>query len=176
MKSTVIRYGVYAMLAMVLLSAIHIFLVVPNVKSANSEVVGYLTMLLSMIFVFAGIKHYRDKVNNGILSFWQGLKIGLLIVLIPSVAFGLFDLLYTKVINPGWMENYYKEMIEQTKKSTTPDKLDAALKKLESSKEIFSNPFLEFLLMAVTVFIIGFIVTIISSLTLRRSRSAAALS
>jgi hypothetical protein len=74
------------------------------------------------------------------------------------------------------MENYYKEMIEQTKKVTAPDKLDAALKKLESSKEIFSNPFLEFLLMAVTVFIIGFIVTIISSLTLRRSRSAAALS
>jgi uncharacterized membrane protein (DUF106 family) len=176
MKSTVIRYGVYAMLAMVLLSAIHIFLVVPNVKSANSEVVGYLTMLLSMIFVFAGIKYYRDKVNNGVLSFWQGLKIGILIVLIPSVAFGLFDLLYTKVINPGWMENYYKEMIEQTKKSTAPDKLDAALKKLESSKEIFSNPFLEFLLMAVTVFIIGFIVTIISSLTLRRARPAAALS
>ena len=174
MKSTVIRYGVYAMLAMVLLSAIHIFLVVPNVKSANSEVVGYLTMLLSMIFVFAGIKHYRDKVNNGVLSFWEGLRIGVLIVLLPSVAFGLFDLLYTKVINPGWMENYYKEMIEQTKKSTSPDKLDAALKKLESSKEIFSNPFLEFLLMAVTVFIIGFIVTIISSLTLRRSKTAIA--
>jgi uncharacterized membrane protein (DUF106 family) len=176
MKSTVLRYGIYAMLAMVLLSAVHVFLVVPNFKSANAQVVGYLTMLLSMIFVFAGIKHYRDKANNGVLSFWQGLRIGVLIVLIPSIAFGLFDLLYTKVINPGWMENYYKEMIEQTKKVTTPDKLDAALKKLESSKEIFSNPFLEFLLMAVTVFIIGFVVTIISSLTLRRSRSAAALS
>ena len=175
MKSTVLRYGIYAMLAMVLLSAVHVFLVVPNVKSANTEVVGYLTMLLSMIFVFAGIKHYRDKINNGTLSFWQGLKIGMLIVLIPSIAFGLFDLLYTKVINPGWMENYYKEMIEHTKKVTAPDKLDVALKKLESSKEIFSNPFLEFLLMAVTVFIIGFIVTIISSLALRRSRSASAL-
>ena len=162
------------MLAMVLLSGIHIFLVVPNVKSANSEVVGYLTMLLSMIFVFAGINHYRDKVNNGVLSFWQGLKIGLLIVLIPSVAFGLFDILYTRVINPGWMENYYNEMIEQTKKSTAPDKLDAALKKHKTSKEMFSNPFLKFLLMGVTVFIIGFIVAIISSLTLRRSKTAIA--
>jgi len=176
MKSTVIRYGVYAMLTIVLLSAVHFFLIVPNFKSANSEVAGYLTMLLSMIFVFAGIKHYRDKVNNGVLSFWQGLKIGVLIVLIPSVAFGLFDILYTEVINPDWLENYYKEMIAETKKMTAPDKLDAALKKLESSKEIFSNPFLQFLLMAITVFIIGFIVTIISSLTLRRSSSAAALS
>lgn len=174
MKPTVIRYGVFATLTIVLLSAVHFFLVVPNFKSANAEVAGYLTMLLSMIFVFAGIKHYRDKVNNGVLSFWQGLKVGVLIVLIPSVAFGLFDILYTEVINPDWMDNYYEEMVAQAKKSTAPEKLDGALRKLESSKEIFSNPFLQFLLMAITVFIIGFIVTIISSLTLRRNKPAIA--
>jgi len=174
MKSTFYRYGIYAMLTMVLLSAVHFFLIMPNVNLANAEVVGYLTMLLSMIFVFVGIKHYRDKVNNGVLSFWQGLKIGVLIVLIPSVAFGLFDILYTEVINPDWLNNYYKEMVEQTKRSTAPEKLDAALKKLETSKNIFSNPLLQFLLMAATVFIIGFIVTIISSLTLRRSKTAVA--
>lgn len=176
MKSTVYRYGIYSMLTMILLSAVHFFLIVPNFKSANAEAAGYLTMLLSMIFVFVGIKHYRDNVNNGVLSFWQGLKIGVLIVLIPSIAFGLFDLLYTEVINPDWLDNYYAEQVAKTKKSIAPEKLDAALKKLESSKEIFSNPFLQFLLMTVTVFIIGFIVTIISSLTLRRSRSVAALS
>ena len=174
MNPTVIRYGVFATLTIVLLSAVHFFLVVPNFKSANAEVAGYLTMLLSMIFVFAGIKHYRDKVNNGVLSFWQGLKVGVLIVLIPSVAFGLFDILYTEVINPDWMDNYYEEMVAQTKKSTAPEKLDGALKKLEASKEIFSNPFLQFLLMAITVFIIGFIVAIISSLTLRRNKPAIA--
>ena len=174
MKSTIYRYGIYAMLTMLLLSAVHFFLIMPNVNLANAEVVGYLTMLLSMIFVFVGIKHYRDKVNNGVLSFWQGLKIGVLIVLIPSVAFGLFDILYTEVINPDWLNNYYNEMIEQTKRSTAPEKLDAALKDLETSKNIFSNPLLQFLLMAATVFIIGFIVTIISSLTLRRSKTAVA--
>ena len=176
MRSAVFRYGIYTMLTIVLLSAVHFFLVVPNFKSANAEIAGYLTMLLSMIFVFAGIKHYRDKANNGVLSFWQGLKIGALILLIPSVAFGLFDILYTEVINPGWMDNYYRIMAEHIRKSTAPEKLDAALKKLETNKNIFSNPFFQFLLMAITVFIIGFIVTIISSLTLRRSKSAAALS
>jgi hypothetical protein len=172
MKSTVYRYGIYAMLAIVLLSAVHFFLVVPNFKSANAEVAGYLTILLSMIFVFIGIKHYRDNINNGSLSFWQGLKIGVLIVLVPSIAFGLFDLLYTEVINPDWLDNYYAEQVEKTKKSTAPEKLEAALKELETSKNIFSNPFLQFLLMAITVFIIGFIVTIISSLTLRRTKTA----
>lgn len=174
MKPTVLRYGIFATIAIVTLSAIHFFIVVPNASWANAEVAGYLTMLLSMVFVFAGIKHYRDKVNNGFLSFGQGLKIGALIVLIPAVAFGLFDLLYTEVINPEWLDEYYKTMTEKLKTSTAPEKLDAALSKMQREKEMFSNPIFQFLLMALTVFIIGFIVTIISSLTLRRNKTAAA--
>jgi uncharacterized membrane protein (DUF106 family) len=174
MKSTIYRYGIYATLTIVLMSAVLFFIIMPNTDYTSSEVTGYLTMLLSMVFVFLGIRHYRDKVNNGNLSFGQGLKIGALIVLIPSVAFGLFDILYTEVINPGWMESYYTTMVEQTKKNTAPDKLEAALKKLESNKEMFSSPVLQFILMAGTVFVIGFIVTIISTLTLRRNKMVTA--
>jgi len=172
MKSTVFRYGLYSVTAIVALSAIEMFIIEPNTNFSTSEIAGYLIMLISMIFVFIGIKHYRDHVNNGSLTFGQGLKVGILIVLIPSVAFGLFDLLYTKVINPGWMENYYAKMLENIKKTTAPEKLDATLKSLQANKELFSNPIMEFLLMALTVFIIGFIVTIISSLTLRRNKPA----
>jgi len=172
MKSTVFRYGLYSVIAIVALSAIEMFIIEPNTNFSTSEIAGYLIMLVSMIFVFIGIKHYRDHVNNGSLTFGQGLKVGILIVLIPSVAFGLFDLLYTKVINPGWMENYYAKMLENIKKTTAPEKLDATLKSLQANKELFSNPIMEFLLMALTVFIIGFIVTIISSLTLRRNKQA----
>jgi len=174
MKSTVFRYGLYSVLAIVALSAIEMFVIEPNTNTSISEISGYLIMLISMIFVFIGIKYYRDKENKGMLTFGQGLKVGLLIVLIPSVAFGLFDLLYTKVINPGWMDNYYTKMVEKIKKTTAPEKLDAALQKLQANKELFSNPVMEFLLMALTVFIIGFIVTIISSLALRRSKTAIA--
>ena len=70
------------------------------------------------------------------------------------------------------MENYYAKMLENIKKTTAPEKLDATLKSLQANKELFSNPIMEFLLMALTVFIIGFIVTIISSLTLRRNKPA----
>lgn len=174
MKPTVFRYGIYSMLSIIVLSAIEVFLIQPNTNYQISEIAGYLIMLISMIFVFIGIKYYRDHVNGGSLTFGQGMKVGVLIVLIPSVAFGLFDILYTKVINPDWMENYYAKMVENIKKTTAPEKLDATLKNLEMNKEIFSNPLLEFLLMAVTVFIIGFIVTIISSLALRRNKTAIA--
>ncbi|MGZ5220018.1 MAG: DUF4199 domain-containing protein [Chitinophagaceae bacterium] len=110
MKLTIIRYGIYAASAIVILSAIHFFILLPNSSYETAEIAGYLTMILSMIFVFAGIRHYRDNVNDGYLSFTQGLKVGALIVLIPAVAFALFDILYTKVLNPSWGDaylNYY---------------------------------------------------------------------
>ena len=95
-------------------------------------------------------------------------------MLIPAVAFGLFDILYTEVINPTWKDEYYSTYIENLKKSVSADKLDAAIKKAEREKEMFANPAFQFLLMGGTVFIIGFIVTIISSLTLRRSKAVIA--
>ena len=174
MKPTIFRYGMYASLAIIFLSLVHFFLIMPRVNWTAAEVAGYLTMLLSMVFVFIGIRHYRDNFNNGNLSFVQGLKIGALIVLIPAVAFGLLDVLYTEVINPDWKTNYYNDMVMQVKRSTAPEKLDAELRKLEKGKEMFANPVFQFLLMAGTVFVVGFIVTIISALTLRRTRTVTA--
>lgn len=170
MKKTVFRYGMYATILIVSISAFNFFVLSKLTSESGQELAGYLTMLLSMIFVFMGIKHYRDNENGGSLSFTEGLKVGVLIVLIPSVFFGLFDLLYTEVINPTWLEEYYTKYADKLKASTAPEKLEAALKKLSAEKEMFSNPVYQFLLMALTVFIIGFIVTIISSLTLRRKQ------
>lgn len=173
MKSTVLRYGIFATLTIVGLSYI-VFFLLKNTGQGLQEVAGYLTMLLAMIFIFLGIRHFRDRVNGGYLSFGQGLKIGILIVLIPAVAFGLFDILYTEVLNPTWKEDYYSKYIANLRKSVAADKLDSAVRKAEKEKEMFSNPVFQFLLMGGTVFIIGFIVTIISSLTLRRSKTAVA--
>jgi hypothetical protein len=168
MKQVIFRYGLYATLVIVGLGMVDFFIVSKYASFAVQEVTGYLTMLLAMVFVFMGIRQYRDRVNGGTLSFGQGLKIGILIVLIPSIFFGLFDLLYTEVIKPDWLETYYAAYMERIKASTPPDKLAAALKKANNEKEIFANPIFQFLLMSATVFIIGLIVTIISALTLRR--------
>jgi hypothetical protein len=170
MKSTVFRYGIYSALTVLVIAWVAFF-ALGNASLAVQEIAGYLSMLLAMIFVFLGIRHYRDHVNGGILTFGQGLKIGVLIILIPAIAFGLFDILYTQVINPSWKDNYYAKYIEDLRRSVSADKLDSAIKKAERQKEMFSNPIVEFGVMALTVFVIGFIVTIISSLALRRSKA-----
>jgi hypothetical protein len=173
MKSTVFRYGLYGALV-VLVSGIIQFVIFPECDYNTQEVIGYLTILLSMVFVFVGMRHYRNHINNGVLSFGQGLKVGTLIVLIPSVFFGLFDILYAKVINPSWATDYYNHYAEEIKKNTSPEKVQPALDKLQSQMDMFSNPVMQFIIMFATVFVIGFIVTIISSLALMRKQKLSA--
>ncbi len=101
MKLTILRYGIYAMLALLVLTTVHSFIVMHNVDYTTAGSTGYLTMILSMIFVFLGIRHYRDKVNGGYLNFGQGLKIGVPIVLIPAVFLGFLISFTLKCLIPA---------------------------------------------------------------------------
>jgi hypothetical protein len=170
MKSTVYRYTLYSILVILASSAIHLFIIMPQVSYSTAEVFGWLTMTLAQIFIFFGVKHYRDHVNNGSLKFGEGLKIGLLIALGPAVCFALFDLLYIVVINPGWQDQYYADYIARVKASTPPEELPAKMAKLQKEWEFFKQPMMTFVVMFVTVFVIGTLISIISALTLRRSR------
>jgi len=171
MKPTIFRYGLYGAFLALILGIIQ-FIIFPKCNYQIQEVIGYLTILLAMVFVFTGIRHYRNHINNGALSFGQGLKVGTLIVLIPSVFFGLFDILYAKVLNPSWANDYYNHYAEEIRKNTAPEKVQPALDKLQSQMEMFNNPVMQFIIMFATVFVIGFIVTIISSLSLMRKQKA----
>jgi hypothetical protein len=166
MKQTAIRYGMYSLVVILILSCVHFFILLKTLDYYQMEIAGYLTMLLSMIFVYFGLRYYRDEKNNGVLTFGQGLKLGTLIVLFPSIFFGLFDVFYVKVINPDWVNDALAGM----KRSGLSDaEYQARSTEFTKQVELFGNPFFQFFIMFLTVFIIGFIVTIISSLALRRN-------
>jgi hypothetical protein len=170
MNSVIFRYGIIAAFVVLLLGFINCLIIQPYVGLAASEVGGYLSIAVSMIFVFLGIRYYRNHVNKGTLSFGKGMKVGTLIVLVPSVAFGLFSVLYSRVINPNFKAEYYALKQEELKASVPPEELANALAKMERQAKMFDSVIAEFLVMAITVFVIGLIVSIISALALRRSQ------
>jgi hypothetical protein len=171
MKQTIFRFGLYGVLVLTASGVIQ-YIIFPKCSFETQEIIGYLTIFLSMIFVFLGIRQYRNKINNGTLSFGQGLKTGTLIVLIPAAFSGLFDIFYSKVLNPNWQTDYLNYYTEKIRKTTSPEKLQAALDKMHSQMEMFNTPFMQFIFMFLTVFIIGFIVTIISSLALMKKQKS----
>lgn len=167
MKKTVLRFGLYGAITICILFLISWFLL-GDLPFSTQEVLGYVSMVLSLGFVYLGIKHFRDKENQGKVSFKKALIIGILISLITALAFGILDIFYTDVLNPDFAAQYYDTVIENSRTSLPPDEFKLKLAELESQREVFSNPLFSFALMAMTVFVIGFIITLISALILQR--------
>lgn len=166
MKNKILHYGIYSAITICILALAGWFLG-KNLDYSLQEIIGYASMILALLFVFFGIKHYRDKENNGVVSFGKALQIGVLITLFAALAFGILDVIYIKYIHPDFMTEYYTNYVEQMKNSLSESEFQIKLKELEAQKDLFSNTFVNFLLMSATVFIIGFIISLISALILQ---------
>ncbi|AKA35295.1 DUF4199 domain-containing protein [Flagellimonas lutaonensis] len=167
MKKTIIRYGVYGALTICLLSLLGWF-AGDNLDYSTKEVIGYASMVVSLSFVYFGIKHFRDKQNGGKISFKKALTIGVLISVITALIFGILDIIYVEYLNPGFMDDYYNHSIEQMKSTLPTAEYEAKVAELEAQKEMFMNPLFTFIVMGMTVFVIGFIISLVSALLLQR--------
>ncbi|MGX1931345.1 DUF4199 domain-containing protein [Flagellimonas sp. 2504JD4-2] len=167
MKKTVIRFGLYGAVTIWILFLISLFLL-DHLSFTTQEIIGYASMILSLGFVYFGVKHFRDKENEGKVSFKNALIIGILISLITALAFGVLDTIYSQVLNPDFMTDYYNTVVEGLRNTMPPDEFEKRLAELNAEKEMFSNPLVSFVFMAMMVFVIGFIISLISALILQR--------
>jgi hypothetical protein len=165
MKKTVFRYGSISFLALCALGLIN-YLAIIKIPNFNGAIGGYICILLSSIFIYFGIKQFRDQENGGFVSYKQAFLVGILIVIFPSLANGIYNVIYVKFIDPGFIDKYYDLAIQNMKIELPPDQFQVKLKSLESERIIFKNPYLQFFMMFLTVFFIGAVVTAISSLVL----------
>ena len=170
MKNTVLRYGIWSALSICILFLIS-SLLLKDLDFGTQEIYGYVSIMVSLSFVFFGIKHFRDHVNQGFLSFGKGLVIGLLISSFASLTFGLYNVIYVEYIDPNFMTEYYNHSVEQVSNTLSGEALQTKLKEMEAEKDMFANPFMNFLLMFLTVFMIGLIISLISSLVLSKKSS-----
>jgi hypothetical protein len=169
MKKSVLRFSIYSGITLIVGGALN-YVIAQGAKLnySQQEIGGYASIFLSMIFVFLGVKQYRDKENGGEISYLKALKIGFLITLLPSVAFGLFDLVYVKFLDPGFMEKYYNSAMEQMKASLPPAEFQAKSLQIAEEMKMFSSPLAQFVIMALTVLAIGTVIAAISALILQR--------
>ncbi|HVX48577.1 MAG TPA: DUF4199 domain-containing protein [Chitinophagaceae bacterium] len=167
MKKTFLRYGLYGGVAMVIFSILDVtvFSGFDNI----SEILGYVSIVLSLVFIYFGLRYYRDKHNGGTLSFGQGIKLGLLITLIPALCFGLADEIYVTWVNPHFYEQYTQQMLDNLKTTVPPNEYAAKAAGIKKQGEFFAIPGMDFLLMFTTVAAIGLVITVISTFALKRN-------
>ena len=152
MKNTVIRFGLYGLFTGFIIFTLHLVLGIDNLDYSTNEVLGYVSIILSLSFIFFGIKHYRDHINDGVISLGKSIIIGILISLLVGLGIAIADFVYTKFIDPSFFSNYEQQLIDQVRE-------DEIIKMTSTSAALF---------MLVLVTIIGFIISLISGLILQR--------
>lgn len=152
MKKTVIKYGAYGLLVGFFIFTLHLVSGIKNLDYSTNEILGYISIFLSLSFIFFGIRHYRDHVNNGLISLGKAITIGVLISLLVGLGIAIADFIYTKFIDPSFFSNYEQALIDQGKG-------DEIIKMTSATAAIF---------MLVLVTLIGFIISLISGLVLQR--------
>lgn len=116
----------------------------------NSQILGYAGIIIALSMVYFGIKAYRDRVNDGSVSFGNAVLVGLGISAMGSFGIAVADMIYTGIIDPDWAANYAKEMQAQGVEA-----------------EVWSTPMLGVLMFFIAMFV-GAIITLISALILKR--------
>ena len=81
MKKNIIIYGLIAgiVVSILMLSSVnYLSHCEGNVDYDTSKLIGYASMLIAFSLVFVGIRNYRDKYNEGVISFGKAFKIGIM--------------------------------------------------------------------------------------------------
>ena len=143
-------------------------------KNQNFEgnmVVGYSVMILAFSLIFVGIKNFRDKYNEGFVSFGKAFKIGAYITLVASTMYVVVWLFEYYLFIPDFMDVYTEHVINQVKTSgATITEINSEAEKMAGYKEMYKNPLFVVLLTYTEVLPIGLIVSAISALILKKQR------
>jgi len=172
MKKNIIIYGLIAGIVVSVLmvfSINYISHVEGKVDYNTSLLIGYVSMLIAFSLVYVGIRNYRDKFNGGVISFGKAFKIGIMIVLIASTIYVVAWLIDYFFFIPDFMEKYSAHMLDELKASGASQvEIDKQTKEMANFAVMLKNPFFMAMMTYAEILPVGLIVTLISSLILKR--------
>jgi hypothetical protein len=173
MKNTIVKYGLISggISGVLLLVTTLIFKYVgyDKIGFENSSYVGYTFIAASMSVIYFGIKAFRDLQNGGVITFLKALLVGLGIMLISCIIYSLAWLVIYYFFIPTFMDDYGNFCIQKVK-NTGGSQVDLAnkIKEISQMKEWYKNPFSIFALTLIEPTPVGFLVSIVSALVLKK--------
>ncbi|HWS17871.1 MAG TPA: DUF4199 domain-containing protein [Candidatus Elarobacter sp.] len=140
-----------------------------SIDSTRAYILGYTSIVLSLLLVFFGVRSYRENVNAGRLTFGRGFAIGILITLISSACYvARWELIYFK-LKPDFGEKYAATMVKRVRESgANQQKIDEAVRQAHEFKRMYDKPAYNIGLTFMEIFPVGLVITLISAGILRK--------
>lgn len=170
MKKLVLTYGLIAGVIAGLLMALTFPLMHNGVfNMENGMLVGYSTMIIALSLIFFAVKNYRDKLNNGTVSFGKALSIGLLITLIAAVIYALAWEISLKTVAKDfvdtWSEYYLNQAIEG---GADENRIAEVKKEMDDFRVMYANPIIRFPMTMMEILPVGILLSLLSALLLKK--------
>ena len=164
MKKFVLRYGLIGGCLIVGLGLLNWFFIAQMFGYNASEIFGYLSIILALLCIPLGIKYFRDKLNDGMVSFGEGFKIGMGITFVTSIIMFFYSMLFWVLAGDDFMK--WREKV------LTESELKQAQLQMAEMPDFVLSPWFQGLVMLLTVFLIGMIINLVSSLALKNSKKS----
>lgn len=134
-------------------------------------VVGYITMLVALSFVFMGIKRRRDRDQGGVIRFWPAFGMGLGISFVAGVLYVAAWEATVAYTHMDFASVYAQGVIAQAKaQGATGEALQKVIDQMEQFKVQYANPLYRWPMTFIEIFPVGVLVSLISAALLRNSR------
>ena len=168
MKRSILIFGsvLGAILCVNMVFMVNLCYTHPDFKS--NDVVGYTALVLMFSLIFFGVRNYRNKYLDGIISFGKALKTGTLIAVLGSTVYVVVWLLYYYLVVPDFLDVYIPHALKQA----DPSELAEKTKEMEGFKEMYKSPLFVILITYSEVLPVGLVVALISSLILKKKPAA----
>ena len=141
-------------------------------KLQNGELFGYTTMIIAFSMLFVGIKNYRDKYNNGLITFGKAFKMGLLMTLIASTIYVVVWAIDYNFFIPDFADKYAEAMLQMAKeKGLSQLEIDQQTAKMVEFKNMYKNPVFFTLITYAEIVTIGLVLSLLSALILKKKEN-----
>lgn len=168
MKKIVLTFG---LIAGVILSLLMVATIpfIDRIGFDYGMAIGYTTMVLAFLFVFFGIRSYRENVGGGQISFGRAFSVGMLIVLIASIMYAItWVILYFNFL-PDFADKYIAHLLEKSRAAgASPEQLAAEAEKMNSMRWMFNNPLINWAVALIEPLPVGLVLTLVSAAILKR--------
>jgi hypothetical protein len=138
----------------------------------DNAVAGYTAMIIAFSLIFVAIRNFRDKYNQGVVTFGQAFRIGLGISLIGSTFYVGAWLIEYYCYMPDFMDKYSAGLISQAQHSgLSAAALDKRIAEINSQKAAYKNPIIVILYTYLEVLPVGLVISLITALILKRRKT-----
>jgi hypothetical protein len=135
----------------------------------NGELIGFSAMILSFSLIFVAVKNFRDKHNNGTVTFGKAFLIGLYISLIASTFYVIAWHIDYRFFIPDFMEKYSAHLIDKMRASgASAEDIEKKTAEMKAMGEQYRNFIYRTLVTYMEILPVGILISLISAAILKR--------